>query len=52
MSNKLKGRNDAELTNMNIIYEGVLSIREGEHPKLMEDKLKVYLGNAAAKEKK
>nr|WP_286818225.1 MotA/TolQ/ExbB proton channel family protein [Desulfobacter sp. UBA2225] len=52
MSNKLKGRNDAELTNMNIIYEGVLSIREGEHPKLMEDKLKVYLGNVAAKEKK
>jgi len=52
MSNKLKSRNEAELTNMNIIYEGVLSIREGEHPKLMEDKLKVYLGNAAAKEKK
>nr|WP_319493872.1 MotA/TolQ/ExbB proton channel family protein [uncultured Desulfobacter sp.] len=52
MSNKLKGRNDAELTNMNIIYEGVLSIREGEHPKLMEDKLKVYLGKASAKAEK
>ncbi|WP_321495865.1 MotA/TolQ/ExbB proton channel family protein [uncultured Desulfobacter sp.] len=52
MSNKLKGRNEVELTNMNIIYEGVLSIREGEHPKLMEDKLKVYLGNTAAKAEK
>ena len=50
MSNKLQGRNEAELTNMSIIYEGVLSIREGEHPKLMEDKLKVYLGGAAKEE--
>jgi chemotaxis protein MotA len=52
MSDKLKGRTDAEITNMNIVYEGILSIREGEHPKLMEDKLKVYLGDGAKDEKK
>jgi chemotaxis protein MotA len=52
MSDKLKGRTDEEITNMNIVYEGILSIREGEHPKLMEDKLKVYLGDGAKDEKK
>ncbi|NDY70880.1 motility protein A [Desulfobacter hydrogenophilus] len=52
MSDKLKGRTEEEITNMNIVYEGILSIREGEHPKLMEDKLKVYLGDAAKEEKK
>lgn len=53
MSDKLTGRNEEEITNMNIIFEGILSIREGEHPKLMEDKLKVYLadGKKAEKEK-
>jgi chemotaxis protein MotA len=45
MSDKLTGRNDEEITNMNIIFEGIISIREGEHPKLMEDKLKIYLGD-------
>ncbi|MBF0390685.1 MAG: MotA/TolQ/ExbB proton channel family protein [Desulfamplus sp.] len=44
MSNKLKIRCGEEISNMNIIYEGVLSIREGEHPKLLEEKLNVYLG--------
>ncbi len=43
MANKLVGRNEEEITNMNIIFEGIISIREGEHPKLMEDKLKIYL---------
>lgn len=52
MSDKLKGRTEEEITNMNIVYEGILSIREGEHPKLMEDKLKVYLGNAGKEAKK
>lgn len=47
MSDKLNGRTEEEITNMNIVYEGILSIREGEHPKLMEDKLKVYLGDSA-----
>ncbi len=46
MSDKLNGRAEEEITNMNIIFEGILSIREGEHPKLMEDKLKVYLSES------
>ncbi|WP_300463351.1 MotA/TolQ/ExbB proton channel family protein [Desulfobacula sp.] len=45
MSDKLAGRNAEEITNMNIIFEGIISIREGEHPKLMEDKLNIYLGD-------
>jgi len=53
MALKLSGRNKEEITNMNIIFEGIISIREGEHPKLMEDKLKIYLGDGKdAKEKK
>ncbi len=43
MSDKLKGRNEEEMVSMNIIFEGIISIREGEHPKLMEDKLNIYL---------
>lgn len=43
MADKLKVRSEEEISNMNIIYEGVISIREGEHPRLMEDKLNVYL---------
>jgi len=45
MSDKLTGRNEEEITNMNIIFEGVVSIREGEHPKLMEDKLNIYVSD-------
>ena len=45
MSDKLRGRNEEEITNMNIVFEGILSIREGEHPKLMEDKLNIYLSS-------
>jgi len=45
MSDKLTGRNEEEIVNMNIIFEGIISIREGEHPKLMEDKLNIYLGD-------
>lgn len=43
MSDKLKKRSAEEIANMTILYEGVVSIREGEHPRLMEDKLAVYL---------
>ncbi len=43
MSDKLAGRNEEEITNMNIIFQGIISIREGEHPKLMEDKLNIYM---------
>ncbi|MCK5348007.1 MAG: MotA/TolQ/ExbB proton channel family protein [Desulfobacula sp.] len=53
MSDKLAGRNEEEITNMNIIFQGIISIREGEHPKLMEDKLNIYLGDTKeSKEKK
>ena len=52
MSDKLSGRAELEITNMNIIFEGIISIREGEHPKLMEDKLKVYLAGRKEEEKK
>ncbi|MCP3873207.1 MAG: motility protein A [Desulfobacteraceae bacterium] len=52
MANKLEGRNEEEITNMNIIFEGILSIREGEHPKLMEDKLNIYLGEKKEKKEK
>ena len=51
MSDKLSGRAEEEVTNMNIIFEGILSIREGEHPKLMEDKLKVYLSESKEEKK-
>jgi chemotaxis protein MotA len=53
MGDKLTGRNEEEITNMNIIFEGIISIREGEHPKLMEDKLNIYMGDKkAGKDKK
>ena len=52
MSDKLTGRSEVEITNMNIIFEGIISIREGEHPKLMEDKLKVYLAGGKEDDKK
>ncbi|MDY0132886.1 MAG: motility protein A [Desulforegulaceae bacterium] len=45
MADKLRQRNTQEITNMNLLFEGVISIREGEHPRLMEEKLKVYLMN-------
>lgn len=48
MADKLSGRNEEEIINMNIIFEGIISIREGEHPKLMEDKLNIYLGESKA----
>ena len=50
MSDKLSGRAEEEIINMNIIFEGILSIREGEHPKLMEDKLNIYLMDGAKTE--
>ncbi len=43
MSDKLKLRSDEEIANMTLLFEGVMSIREGEHPRLLEDKLNVYL---------
>lgn len=46
MSAKLKRRSAEETLNLNLLCEGVLSIREGEHPRLMEDKLMVYLSGS------
>lgn len=49
MSDKLKLRSEEEIMNMTLLYEGVVSIREGEHPRLMEDKLNVYLSVGGGK---
>ncbi len=43
MADKLKLRSEEEIMNMQLLYEGVVSIREGEHPRMLEDKLNVYL---------
>ncbi len=43
MSDKLKIRSQEEINNMNLLFEGVVSIREGEHPRMLEDKMSVYL---------
>ena len=51
MADKLKLRSEEEIMNMTLLYEGVVSIREGEHPRLMEDKLNVYLSSGAKKER-
>jgi chemotaxis protein MotA len=50
MADKLKLRSEEEIANMNLQYEGVMSVRDGEHPRLLEDKLNVYL-SVAAKDK-
>lgn len=52
MADKLKVRSEEEITNMALLFEGVISIREGEHPRLMEDKLNVYLANRQKEKKK
>ena len=49
MAGKLKLRSEEEIMNMALLYEGVVSIREGEHPRLMEDKLNVYLSGGDGK---
>ncbi|RLB84300.1 MAG: motility protein A [Deltaproteobacteria bacterium] len=46
MSAKLKIRSEEESLNMNILFEGVMSIRAGEHPRILEDKLTVYLSSS------
>ena len=51
MSDKLKLRSEEELSNMTLLYEGVMSIREGEHPRLLEDKLNVYLAGSKGDKK-
>lgn len=51
MSAKLKRRSEEETLNMTLLFEGVISIREGEHPRILEDKLNVYLANGSGKGK-
>jgi chemotaxis protein MotA len=53
MSEKLKRRSEEETLNMTLLFEGAISIREGDHPRILEDKLNVYLssGNGKAKGK-
>lgn len=50
MADKLKLRSEDEITNMTLLFEGVMSIREGEHPRLLEDKLNVYLSGGSKTE--
>jgi len=50
MSAKLKRRSAEETSNMNLILEGVLSIRNNESARIMEEKLEVYLTGVKKKE--
>lgn len=46
MADKLKLRSEEEITNMKLLFEGVVSIRDGEHPRMLEDKMNVYLSGS------
>ncbi|MCK5520673.1 MAG: motility protein A [Candidatus Marinimicrobia bacterium] len=43
MSTKLQRRSDEETINMNLLMEGIISIRSGENPNFMEDRLNIYV---------
>jgi chemotaxis protein MotA len=45
--NKLKGRTGDEVTLMNMLLEGVMSIQAGENPKVIMDKLLCFVDPAA-----
>ncbi|MCF7800534.1 MAG: motility protein A [Candidatus Marinimicrobia bacterium] len=49
MSVKLKRRSQEEAILMSLVMEGIKSIRSGENPKLMEDKLNKFLSNEQQK---
>lgn len=49
MSVKLKRRSQEETILMSLIMEGIRSIRSGENPKLMEDKLNKFLSSEEQK---
>jgi chemotaxis protein MotA len=51
MSEKLKRRSAEETLNMTLLFEGAISIREGDHPRILEDKLNVYLSSTNGKAK-
>ncbi|MFQ5542917.1 MAG: motility protein A [Nitrospiria bacterium] len=52
MAGKLKKRNTEEMLVKDLILEGVASIAAGENPRVMEQKLKVYLSPKERKGKK
>lgn len=43
MSKKLASRSEEEILSLELMVEGVLSIQAGENPRIVEEKLKVYL---------
>ncbi|GAB4333926.1 MAG: MotA/TolQ/ExbB proton channel family protein [Calditrichia bacterium] len=43
MATKLKRRSESEKVEMQLMIEGLLAIQEGENPKVMVDRLKVFL---------
>jgi chemotaxis protein MotA len=51
ISGKLKVRARAEMVSKEIMLVGVISILEGENPRLIEDKLKSFLSHKAQEEK-
>ncbi len=46
VADKLEMRNEEELSRMFIVKEGILSIQSGDNPKIVEQKLQVYLSPA------
>jgi chemotaxis protein MotA len=43
MGKKLAARSSAEVMSMELMVEGVLAIQAGENPRIVEEKLKVFL---------
>ncbi|NLL36936.1 MAG: motility protein A [Fretibacterium sp.] len=43
ISKKLAARSSSEITSMELMVEGVLAIQAGENPRIVEEKLKVFL---------
>ena len=45
MSLKLKQRSAEKVLEMNVISEGIMGIRRGIHPKILEEQLNIFLTN-------
>ncbi len=43
VSKKLAARSAQEVKSMELMVEGILAIQAGENPRIVEEKLKVYL---------
>ena len=50
VADKLKKTTNKKLLNMRILKDGVLSIKEGEHPRMLGDKIKIYLNEEDQKQ--